>query len=199
MKTAPLLLLTALLFAACAAPAVSPTQVAEAPPPTVAAAAPTESPTEATPTFAATTFVDAQGRFSFKYPDSWVVLGGEAGSRGDYVQIASWEPDGAELENLPRGESLLQVTVYQWDPKGDLAARVEMRRTALNTSGIQIAEEETVSFADGPDAVRMRLVQNGEETLVYYFVLGDAYLELSGQGDLQLLDQVMRSFSYNAK
>lgn len=198
MKTAPLFLLTAFVLAACAAPPISPTQVAEAPPATEAPPVPTDVPTEAAPTFEATTFTDSAGRFSFQYPESWVVLGGETGSRGDYVQIASWEPDGAELENLPRGESLLQVSVYQWDPKGDLNARLEMRRTALTNSGIQIAEEEVVRVPSGPDGVRMRLVSNGEESLVYFFAVGDEYLELSGQGDLQLLDAVMRTFSYGS-
>jgi len=185
------LALLALLLAACAAPA-QPTSVSLEPAPTVAEA--TAQPIE--PSFEATTYQDAEGRFSLEYPASWQILGGESGPRGDYVQIASWDPGAAGFESLPPGESLLQMTVYQWDPKGDLAARIEMRRTAFNNSGITIAEESELAFEGGPAAVRMRLVSSGEESIVYFFVLGDEYLEVSGSGDLELLDQIIQTFEY---
>lgn len=198
MKTASLLLLTAVLLSACAAPsAPAPTQVAEAPP-TLAPVLATQAPAKVTPSFAAETFVDAHGRFGFQYPEGWTLLGGEEAARGSYVQIASWDPQGAGVESLPRGESLLQVAVYQWDPQADLAARVDMRTRAMQSSGMQIVEQTQVSFPNGPDAVRIHFNQSGDESLVYFFVLGNEYLELTGIGDLQLLDQVMRTFEYGS-
>ncbi|MBX3046345.1 MAG: hypothetical protein KF698_05055 [Anaerolineales bacterium] len=191
MKRLPLILLV-LLLAACAAPPIATAPV----PPEPTTAAPTPLPQPTQPSFEATTYKDVEGRFSLQYPASWQILGGESGARGDYVQIASWDPGSAGVEPVPAGESLLQITVYQWDPKGDLTARLEMRRTAFNSSGITIAEEAEVAFEDGPAAVRMRLVSSGEESIVYFFVLGDEYLEISGSGDLQLLDQVIRTFEY---
>lgn len=185
------LALLALLLAACAAPA-QPTSVSLEPAPTVAEA--TAQPIE--PSFEATTYQDAEGRFSLEYPASWHILGGESGPRGDYVQIASWDPGAAGFESLPAGESLLQITVYQWDPKGDLAARIEMRRTAFENSGITILEEDEVSFPGGPPAVRMMLASNGVSYLTYFFVLGDEYLEITGQGNLPLLHAVMQTFEY---
>lgn len=199
MKTMslPVLLLFGLLLVACAAPA--PTQVVEAPP-ALEATAPAdisnEAPTQAAPSFAAATFTDAEGRFSFQYPESWEPVGGEVGARGDYVQIASWDPGSSGVENLPRGESLLQVAVYQWDPKGDLAARLEMRRTAFTSSGIQIVEETPLHFASGPDGVRMHLEHNGEESLAYFFVLGDEYLEITAVGDFEVIDEAIATLVY---
>lgn len=190
------LALIAVLLAACAAPP-QPTGMPLEPAPTVAE--PTAQPEAAqpeTPSFEATTYQDSAGRFSLQYPASWHILGGESGSRGDYVQIASWDPGSAGLTEVPEGESLLQITVYQWDPKGDLGARLEMRRTAFNNSGITIAEETEVTPDGGPAGVRMRLISSGEESLTYFFVLGDEYLEISGIGDLQLLDQVIQTFEY---
>ncbi len=190
------LALLALVLAACAAPA-QPTSVSLEPAPTVAAlTAQPESSQPLEPSFEATTYQDAQGRFSLQYPASWQILGGESGARGEYVQIASWDPGSAGIESVPAGESLLQITVYQWDPKGDLAARLEMRRTAFINSGTSILEEDEVSFPGGPAAVRMMLESNGESYLVYFFVLGDEYLEITGQGDLPLLHAVMQTFEY---
>ncbi|MCL4258665.1 MAG: hypothetical protein KJZ53_09075 [Anaerolineales bacterium] len=187
------LLLLAVLLAACAAPPIATAPVA----PTVAATTPQSQPTEAQqPSFEATTYQDAEGRFSLQYPASWQILGGESGARGEYVQITSWDPGAAGIEQVPAGESLLQITVYQWDPKGDLPARLDMRRTAFNNSGITIAEETEMDFDGGPGAVRMRLVSSGEESIVYFFVLGDENLEISGTGDLQLLDEVIQTFEY---
>lgn len=188
------LILLAVLLAACTAPPIAAAPVA----PTVAASTPQPQPTEAQQSsFEATTFQDAQGRFSLQYPANWHVLGGESGARGEYVQITSWDPGVAGFQQVPAGESLLQVAVYQWDPKGDLPARLEMRRTAFSNSSITIAEESEINFESGPMAVRMRLLSSGEESIVYFFVLGDEYLELSGIGDLQLLDQVIQTFEYS--
>ncbi|MCW5873575.1 MAG: hypothetical protein KIS88_02905 [Anaerolineales bacterium] len=194
-----LVLLATMVLAACAAPAAAPTQVAEALPPTLEPIAPTAAPTDASPPFEAATFVDAEGRFSFQYPASWTVLGGEAGSRGQYVQIASWDPGDAPVESLPRGESQLQVAVYQWDPKGDLDARLDMRRTAFINSGIQIVEETVLPLATGPDGVRMLLHYNGEEILQYFFLLGDEYLEFTALGDFQVIDEAIATFMYGSR
>lgn len=190
------LVLLALVLAACAAPPaptavlIEPASVTQAP--TTAA----ETAQPQAPAFEGVLYQDAQGRFTLQYPASWQILGGESGARGSYVQILSWDPGPAGFESVPAGESLLQITVYQWDPKGDLAARLEMRRMAINSSGNTIVEEGEVDFPGGPAGVRMLLNSSGEESLVYFLLLGDEYLELTGLGDLQLLDQVIQTFEY---
>jgi len=193
-----LVLLATIVLVACAAPVqVVETAVVTVQPTATEAA--TEAPSAGVPSFEATTYEDPAGRFSFQYPASWVVLGGEAGSRGQYVQIASWDPGDAPVESLPRGESQLQVAVYQWDPKGDLDARLDMRRTAFINSGIEIVEETVLPLATGPDGVRMLLHSNGEEILQYFFLLGDEYLEFTALGDFQVLDEAIATFVYGPR
>jgi hypothetical protein len=131
--------------------------------------------------------------FQLQYPADWFIVGGEAQSRGSFVQIASWDPGSAGISEVPAGESVLQIAIYKWDPKNDLAARVEMRRNNFTASGNTILEEETLSLA-GVEAVRM-LVQNtdGSQSVVLFTVLGEDYLELSGNGDIATLDASMRT------
>lgn len=186
-----------LLLAACGG--ASPEPQTESLPPFTATLAATEtdvSVAPATPSFEASVFSDEQNRFEFSYPVDWHIIGGETGSRGSYVQIASWETDGSFSE-IPEGESLVQVAVYQWDPKGDLAARVEMRRSALLASGNVIVEETTVSYPGGQSGVQMLIEDtNGDETVLLFLVLGDEYLEISGFGDTELMEEILGTFEY---
>jgi hypothetical protein len=143
--------------------------------------------------FEAATYSDEANGFQLQYPADWFVVGGEAQSRGSFVQIASWDPGSAGISEIPAGESVLQIAIYQWDPKNDLAARVEMRRGNFIASGNTILEEETLLLAN-VEAVQM-LVQNtdGSQSLVLFTVLGEDYLELSGNGDIATLDASMRT------
>ncbi|MBX3003101.1 MAG: hypothetical protein KF828_04025 [Anaerolineales bacterium] len=203
MKSKPVLFLLAILLASCAYPTQSPAVAPATEAPVQASTSQPEAPLAVTaiptPGFETQLFSDAQGRFHLDYPTSWQILGGESGARGSYVQILSWDPGPAGFEEVPAGESLLQIAEYQWDPKGDLAARMSMRRTAIESSGTQIVSEDHVTPANGPAGVRWLLLDSqGKESVLYLFVLGDSYLELAGIGDLQLLDQVISTFDYGA-
>lgn len=182
-------------LAACSAPAQP---VSNSPLDAIVAeeAAPSSQPASTLPALEAV-YQDGLNRFALHYPAAWHLLGGEQGSRGGYLQIASWDPGAAGIESVPEGESLLQIAGYLWDPKGDLPARVAMRRGALTSSGNAILEESELSFAGGPAAVRMLLQDtSGGQSLLYFFVLGDDYLEITGVGDLAVIDQIISTFNY---
>jgi hypothetical protein len=155
---------------------------------------PTETPA---PTFEPAVYVDEFGRFEISYPMGWVLNDGESGTRGSYIQLMSWQPEPGYSE-IPVGESLLQIAVYLWDPQHDLSARVEMRRTAFEASGNVILEENEVTLLSGQPAVRM-VVQDtaGKPSVFLFAVLGDDYVELSGTGDIELMDQIIGTFKVN--
>lgn len=179
-------------LAACSSPAA-------AVPTATAALGATASPTAevqipTAPAFEAAAYADPAGRYEISYPAGWTVDAAQGGSRGGYVQFTSWVHEGG-IEEIPAGESLLQVAVYLWDPKHDLPARVEMRKTAFEASGSIILEEGEIEFPTGQRGVRFLLqTTTGEQSLVVIAELGEDYLELSGVGDLALLDAAMRTF-----
>lgn len=184
-----------ILLAACGSQAAPATQapVVDTPvPPTATSDAPATA--EAGLSFEPTDYVDEFGRFEISYPVGWVLDDGESGSRGSYIQFLSWQPEGG-LTEVPDGESILQVAVYLWDPKHDLAARVEMRRTAFEASGNIILEESQLTLPSGQPAVRFVVQDTAGKPSVFVFAeLGEDYVELSGYGDVQLLDEIIGTF-----
>lgn len=142
-------------------------------------------------------YEDGQGRFQFLYPAGWMLSGDQGGSRGSYVQLTSWQHDPAGFSEIPEGETVVQVAIYQWDPTGDLPARIEMRRSALLASGNVIVEETPVAYPNGPSGVRMLIEDtNGDLSVLVFLLLGDDYLELSGLGNAELADEILGTFEY---
>lgn len=184
------------LLAACN-PAAAPTELPA--PAVIDTVAVTPTPEATALPFEAATYTDAANGIQLLYPADWFVLGGETQSRGAYVHIASWDPGAGGLTEIPEGESVLQITIYQWDPQRDLAARVEMRRNNFIASGNTILEEETLMLGS-VTAVRI-LLQNtdGSLSLVLFTELGEDYLELSGNGDIPTLDAAMRTLIISAE
>lgn len=188
------LLFTALILAGCN---LSPTSNTPTLPPAIVST-PTASPSaQATLSFDAAVYSDEAGRYEISYPVGWMVDAQQAGLRAGYVQITSWQHDPGGFTEIPEGGSILQVTVYQWDPVRNLAARVEMRRNNFLDSGNLILEETVVSYPGGHEGVRMVLQDTaGEQTVIVLLELGDDYVELSGTGDLAILEEMMRSFTF---
>jgi hypothetical protein len=185
------LLIPVLLLAACSAPAAEPTAALDLP---TAQVLVTETVAVATALpFEAAVYRDAEAGFELQYPAAWFVIGGETQSRGSYVQIISWDAGPNGITEIPAGESVLQITIYQWDPTHDLDARVSMRRNNFVDSGSVILEEEQLSLGGQP-AVRFLLqATDGSQALFLILELGDRYLELSGSGDIATLDATMHS------
>ena len=99
---------------------------------------PTElpAPTAQPASFEALTYRDETAGFELDYPASWALDGGERHSRGYYVQFYSWNwQPGDVVESIPSGETILAITVNNWDPKNDLEAFITQRKLAWEPSG----------------------------------------------------------------
>jgi len=188
--TAVLLFLTACNPQAAVSPTPLPTAV-------ISSATPLPTETPGLP-FTAATYRDEEAGFELEYPASWFLMDGETQSRGAYVQITSWDPGPGGIQSIPEGGSVLQITIYLWEPTHDLDARLAMRRDSFTASGNSILEEEELSLG-GERVVRLKLrLTDGSQALFYLATLGDRYLELSGSGDLATLDASMRTLRIDA-
>jgi hypothetical protein len=129
--------------------------------------------------------------FEFDYPAGWAFDAGEQHSRGYYVQFYSWDwQPGDIVETTPVGETILSVTVNYWDPKNDLEAFVNQRKTGWDASGIVIISEERI-ILDGERPAAQFTVQgsDGAQAFFLFTTIGEQYLTFSGNGDLgQLAD-----------
>jgi hypothetical protein len=101
---------------------------------------------------------------------------------------------GTTPETLPEGGSRIAITVYQWDPKNDLAAYQAHRKTAWIDSGSIILSENTWELADGRLAVNL-VVQGPDkaQTFILLTTVGEDYLEVSGEGNLTLVEEIART------
>lgn len=192
-------LMFTMLITACS-PASIPAPASPVPPTATAGAIPSEPtatlpPTETQvplPAFEAVTYRDEVAGFEFDYPASWAFDGGEAGSRGSYVQFYSWDwQPGDPIEPLPAGGTILSVTNQLWDPKNDLEAFINQRKLAWEASGISILSEGRLTLAGDRSAAEFT-VQGLDGTQAYFLLTtnGENYLVLSGSGDLPLLAEI---------
>lgn len=192
--------LMTILLPACAPPAATtlPAPVETEVPPMPANTEVVLTPTEEVPSlklpapsFEAQTYLDEKFGFAFDYPLGWTVAEPMFSERATQVQFLS-SPELTNATTLPAGATRLSATVYQWDPKNDLAAYVATRKTAWESSGFMILEEEQLVLELGLPAVQFT-VQTPEGSVVFLFAaLGDRYLELSGEGDLELVKEIVQ-------
>ena len=143
------------------------------------------------PPFAAQLYVSNTGGFALDYPEGWTVKETVVGDRGTEILFVS-KPDLAEAATLPPGETRLSAMIYQWDPKNNLPAYIETRKTAWESSGFTILEEQTLTLEMGLAAEQF-LVQTPEAQVLYLITaLNDQYLVLAGEGDLELVHQIVQ-------
>jgi hypothetical protein len=140
--------------------------------------------------FESQTYLNEVVGFALDYPAAWSVTESVVGERGSSQMIFS-APGIADLAELPAGETRVTVTVNQWDPKNDLAAFVDMRKTAWEASGFTILEEEEMVLDLGL-AAQQFVVQtpDGKQSLFLFAAVGDQYLSLGGEGDLELVKEI---------
>lgn len=156
------------------------------------------APTEAAPnpklpaaSFEAQTYVNEQAGFALDYPAGWTVNEVVIGPRGTQVQFLS-SPDLAEAATVPEGATRINATIYRWDPKNDLAAYSAHRKTAWEASGFQILAEEQLTLELGLSAVRFTVQTPEAQVLFLVAALDDQYLELSGEGDMELVKEIVQ-------
>ena len=187
-----------MLLATCSAPNAIPVQVKtdvpSLPSNTESALAPTEAapnPKLPAASFESQPYINEEAGFALDYPAGWTVNEVVVGPRGTQVQFLS-SPELAEMAALPEGATRVNATIYQWDPKNDLAAFVANQKNAREASGFTIVEEEQLVLELGLPAVRFT-VQTPEANVVFLVTaLEDRYLVLSGEGNLDLVNEIIQ-------
>lgn len=136
-------------------------------------------------------YINEDAGFALDIPTGWTVNEMVVGPRGTQIQFLS-APELAEAATIPEGQTRLSATIYQWDPKNDLAAYIEQRKTAWSASGFTILEEQPLTLELGLPAVQFT-VQTPEAQIVFLVTaLEDQYLVLAGEGNLDLVKQVVQ-------
>jgi hypothetical protein len=136
-------------------------------------------------------YVSKTGGFALDYPEGWTVKETVVGDRGTEILFVS-KSDLAEAATLPLGETRLTATIYQWDPKNNLPAYVDHWKTAWESSGFTILEEQALTLELCLSAEQF-LVQTPEAQVIYLIAaLNDQYLVLAGEGDLELVRQIVQ-------
>ena len=159
---------------------------------------PAVSPTEAIPSgklpatsFESRTYINDTVGFALDYPAGWTVNEEVLGSRGSQVQFLS-SPDLANVAVLPEGATRVSAMVYQWDPRNDLAAFIANQKTAWDASGFTVLEETPLTLELGLAGTQFT-IQTPETTVVYLITaIGDQYLVLSGEGNLELVKEIVQ-------
>jgi hypothetical protein len=134
-----------LALAACAPAGAKPTATpaATAEPTGLVSPTPTPEPTVATQYYVRQTYTAEANGLKLDYPADWTASPNtQIGSRGEQALLLS---PGTTAETLPEGGSRVSITLYRWDPEGDLASYVTQRRTAWDASGFTIVVEKRVT------------------------------------------------------
>lgn len=141
--------------------------------------------------FDAQTYVNETAGFALDYPSGWTVKEMVIGERGTQIQFLSTS-EIADLATLPEGATRVSATIYQWDPKKDLAAYIDHWKTAWEGSGFKILDEKQLTLELGLPATEFT-IQTPESTAVFLVTaLEDQYLVVSGEGDLDLVREIVR-------
>lgn len=148
-------------------------------------------PKQPAASFESQTYINQAAGFALDYPAGWTVNEMVVGDRATQTQFLS-SPDLASATTLPAGATRVSATVYQWDPKNDLAAYVANRKAAWEGSGFQILEEEQLVLDLGLPAVRLTVQTPESQAMFLFAAIGEQYLEVSGEGDLFLVNEIVR-------
>jgi len=93
---------------------------------------------------------------------------------------------------LPEGAARVSATIYQGDPKNDLAAFIANQKSAWNASGFTILVEEPLILELGLATTEFTLQTPDAKVIYLVTALGDQYLVLSGEGNLELVKEIVQ-------
>ena len=142
--------------------------------------------------FEPATYRDEPAGFEFDYPAEWTKEGPQViGPRGYIAQFTSYpHPPGDIPDIQPEGSSQLQTAVMLWDPKGDLDAYIEQRKMGWASSGNTIISEQEHALAGDLQAASFVIDSFGTQAYFLLAAVGEKYLVISGQGDIDLLNEI---------
>ncbi len=139
-------------------------------------------------------YLDEEAGFRLFYPVDWSVLPREqVGDRGS--QAALFSP-GSTIEQIAMGGSKITLVIYNWDPKEDLDSYVAQRQLAWDASGFTAIERDRFKLDDNRE-VRLYDVKptDGVDLFVAFTIVDGEYLQITGEGDLDLCEEIIRSLS----
>jgi hypothetical protein len=152
---------------------------------------------EAQPTGAALSFTPAlydasAAGYQLEYPSDWTAVPvTESGSRASQGELFS---PGSSADGLAEGGTRMAMTVYEWDPKSNLPAFVDQRRAAWQSSGFSIVKDASGTLANGnPFASFVIQTPDNHQAFFLFTTLGEKYLEISGEGNLALAEEIART------
>lgn len=187
-KLLVLLLAASLTLSACSLGGSAEQTPTEEPQAVIPEAQPTAAQPASAP-FESQTYINQLEGFMLDFPVTWVareILVGETGSQVVFVS----SPDLIEAPQIPAGQARVFVNVYQWDPKNDLPAYVQKTKDGWAGSGFTIQDEQTVTLDSGMVAVRLIVQTPTVGIPLLITTLGEKYIVMSGEGDLQMVDSV---------
>jgi hypothetical protein len=142
--------------------------------------------------FIPTTYRDENNHFQLDYPAGWELIPyKQIGSRGGQAQVYS---PGSTAEKLLSGGTRFTISVYDWDPKNDLTAYVNQRKIAMEASDQKIVSDGEGMLADGRKEMHF-IVESPEKekSFLLYTTVGEKYLQIAGDGDLTLIEEIART------
>ena len=158
---------------------------------------PTPLPPVATelPQWQISTHQDPTYGFTFDYPVEWFVDQISFGSRAPAsYQLTSWDHEPGLVDKVPAGETIMNITIQLWDPKNDLQGFIDSRMMAWEASGFTITKTEDLVLKNGNPAKAYQVTTpDGSAGYFLFSTVGEDYLVISGNGNLELIDLVARS------
>ncbi len=137
-------------------------------------------------------YTDEAAGIQFSYPEGWTLSDEQVvGERASQIALLS---PGSTLEMTADGGARIVLVTYQWDPKNDLSAYITQRITAWEASGFSIQSEKSVDLGNGQTLVLFD-IKTAEQTQVLFAFTnsGEDYLQLSGDGDLDLCREILET------
>jgi hypothetical protein len=141
--------------------------------------------------FTPATYIDESAGFALDYPAEWTLdPSSQIGVRGGQALLLS---PGTTIETVAEGGTRISVVTYIWDPKNDLDAYIAQRKVAWEASGFAVTREEALQLADGRAATIFIIETPEAPTFTLLTTAGEDYLQISGEGDLALAEEIART------
>lgn len=141
--------------------------------------------------FESRTYINEEAGFALEYPAGWTVNEMVVGPRATQIEFLS-APEVADMPVVPEGATRLNATIYRWNPKNDLAAYIANWKTSWEASGFTVLEEEQLVLELGLPAVQYTIQTPDANVVFLVTALEDRYLVLSGEGDLELVKEIVQ-------
>jgi len=155
----------------------------------------TEEPNEQQAlSFEAVEYIDEQAGIKLFHPVDWSVMTREkVGERGSQAALLS---SGSTLEQVAENGARITPVLYNWDPKNDLDAFVAQRELAWEASGFEYTQQGVYQLEDGRKVIIFFVqVGGGNEAVLAFTTAGEEYLQITGEGDLDLCEEIVFSLA----